>query len=141
MHDEPGVAGVGVPVFQMVAFFEMPLMAIIVYTNAPRGAGDTQLPLIVNICGLLLVQLPLAWLFGFRLQGRLVATWVGMCADMLVQAIAVSALPPSGMSLHARINREWRPLCLQAVRPCGSLPTRGETPARPDPWSRTFLTV
>ena len=86
MHNDPAVAAAGVPAFRLVAFVQMPLMVIIVYTFSLRGAGDTRFPLFITAFGLMCVRLPLACLFGIYFVGGLRGAWMGMCVDILVRS-------------------------------------------------------
>lgn len=90
MHEETSVATVGIPAFRLLAFFQVPLVMLIVYEFALRGAGDTRSPMLVNVSGVLLIRLPLAWYFGIHLEGGLIGAWIGMCADMLLRAVMVT---------------------------------------------------
>jgi Na+-driven multidrug efflux pump len=85
-EDLERVTTIGVPALRMLAFFQIPLALMIVYTNALRGAGDTRYPLLYTLTGMVAVRLPLAYLFGIVLDGGLLGAWVGMCADMTVRA-------------------------------------------------------
>jgi putative MATE family efflux protein len=86
-EDFEAVAAVGVPALRALAFFQVPLALMIVYINALRGAGDTRWPLLFTAVGMLLVRLPLAYLFGVVLDGGLLGAWVGMFGDMTARAI------------------------------------------------------
>lgn len=90
MHDDPEVARIGVPAFRMLAFFQIPLIASIVYKHALRGAGDTRSPMLFTIIGVLGVRLPVAYVCGIVLQGGLFGAWIGMCADVLLRALLMA---------------------------------------------------
>lgn len=90
-HDFEKVAAIGVPALRALAFFQVPLALMIIYINALRGAGDTRWPLLFTVIGMLLVRLPLAYVFGVVLNGGLLGAWVGMFGDMTVRA-ALSTL-------------------------------------------------
>jgi Na+-driven multidrug efflux pump len=76
-----------------------PLSAIIVFTGALRGAGDTRFPILLTWIGFLVIRMPLAYLLtrsvidlgalgtisGFN-QG-LMGAWVAMFVDLLVRGI------------------------------------------------------
>jgi MATE family multidrug resistance protein len=79
------VAQVGVPALRALAFFQIPLAFMIIYTNALRGAGDTRHPLAYTVIGMS-VRLSLGYLCGIVLQGGLLGAWVGMFADMTLRA-------------------------------------------------------
>jgi Na+-driven multidrug efflux pump len=86
-----------------LAFFQLPLALMIVYTNALRGAGDTRYPLLFTLMGMVFVRLPLAWLFGVVLHGGLLGAWVGMFADMTVRAALTTARFLSGKWEHVKV--------------------------------------
>lgn len=97
------VARIGVPAMRALAFFQLPLALMIVYTNALRGAGDTRFPLLFTLLGTLTIRLPLGYLFGVVLQGGLVGAWMGMFADMTVRAILSTARFLGGRWEHLKI--------------------------------------
>lgn len=86
-EDFARVAAVGVPALRVLAFFQVPLALMIIYINALRGAGDTRWPLLFTAVGMLLVRLPLAYLFGVVLGGGLLGAWVGMFGDLTARAL------------------------------------------------------
>jgi len=97
-HQQP-IVDAGVPVLRLVAFAMPPLSAIIVFTGALRGAGDTRFPILLTWIGFLVIRMPLAYLLtrsmidlgplgtihGFN-QG-LMGAWVAMFVDLLVRGI------------------------------------------------------
>ena len=103
MHDDPAVRAVGVPAFQMLAFFQVPLVLSIVYVFALRGAGDTRYPLWISLAGVLGLRLPLAWYCGVVRDGGLIGAWIGMCADMAFRALLVSIRYARGRWVHTRV--------------------------------------
>lgn len=90
MHNSPEVIDVGVPAFRLLALFQLPLVAGIVYVGGLRGAGDTRIPMWITLFTTVVVRLPVAWLCGVTLGGGLYGAWIGMCADMLLRAILVA---------------------------------------------------
>jgi MATE family multidrug resistance protein len=91
MHKDPEVVRIGIPAFKLLALFQIPLVVGTVYVHALRGAGDTRFPLWINLIGIFLVRLPLAYLCGVVLHGGLFGAWVGMCSDLGVRAILAAA--------------------------------------------------
>lgn len=87
-EDLERVAAVGVPALRLLAFFQIPLAMMIIYTNALRGAGDTQYPLLFTVIGTLGIRLSVAYVCGIVLEGGLIGAWIGMCADMTFRAVA-----------------------------------------------------
>lgn len=87
MHGDPAVVRAGVPAFELLAFFQIPLVVGTVYVHGLRGAGDTRYPLWINLFGIFVVRLPLAYVCGVVLNGGLVGAWIGMCSDLGVRAV------------------------------------------------------
>lgn len=91
MHNNPAVIAVGVPAFQFLALFQIPLIIGIVYVGGLRGAGDTKVPMWITLFTTFAVRLPLAWLCGVTWHGGLYGAWIGMCVDMLLRGVLVAA--------------------------------------------------
>jgi MATE family multidrug resistance protein len=87
MHGNAQVVAVGAPAFRMVALFQVPLAASIIYVFALRGSGDTRFPMWITIIGVIGVRIPVAYVCGVVLEGGLYGAWIGMCADMVVRAL------------------------------------------------------
>src|SRR5690606_8162247 len=90
MHKSPDVQEIGTPALRLMGFFQIPLIASIVYVSGLRGAGDTRFPLMMTIFTTVFVRLPLSWLGGVYFEGGLFGAWIGMCADMLVRGLIAS---------------------------------------------------
>lgn len=86
MHTDPLVRDIGIPAFRALAFFQIPTALLIVYNYALQGAGDTRVPMIYNVVGVMAVRLPVAYLCGISFGGGLLGAWVGMFADMTFRA-------------------------------------------------------
>ena len=67
------------------------------------GAGDTRSPMFISAFGVILVRLPLAYIFGIRMHGGLIGAWIGMCADMTVRALLSSFRYTGGKWLGTRV--------------------------------------
>jgi MATE family multidrug resistance protein len=87
MHSNPQVVEVGIPAFKLLAVFQIPLVVGTIYVHALRGAGDTRYPLWINLFGIFVVRLPLAYVFGVVLKGGLFGAWIGMCSDLGARAL------------------------------------------------------
>ncbi len=87
MHDDPGVITAGTVPFRMLALFQIPQLAGIIYMQSLRGAGDTRFPILVAFVSTLLVRVPLAYYFGIVLQLGLLGAWLGMCCDMALRPL------------------------------------------------------
>ena len=87
MHDDSLVIATGVTPFRMVALFQIPLLAGIIYTQSLKGAGETRFPLIMTCISTLMIRVPLAYYFGIVLQMGLTGAWLAMCIDMALRAL------------------------------------------------------
>ncbi len=47
-----------------------------------RGAGDTRIPMVINIAGFWVVMMPLSWFFGFRTSLGAVGLWYGLVGGL-----------------------------------------------------------
>jgi multidrug resistance protein, MATE family len=90
MHNSEAVIDAGAPAFRMLALFQLPLVAGIVYAGGLRGAGDTRVPMWITLFTTLMIRLPVAWLCGVVLNGGLYGAWIGMCLDMLLRGVLVA---------------------------------------------------
>lgn len=103
MQKEPEVAEVGAPALRFLAFFQVPLVVLIVYTQALRGAGDTRLPMLFSLLGVMFVRVPLAYFCGIVLDGGLIGAWVGMCSDVSLRAVLMSVRYLRGRWVHISV--------------------------------------
>lgn len=84
------VQAAGVGPFKTLAFL-LPLLAVsIVYVGGLRGAGDTRVPMFITFGGVFL-RLTLGAYCGLVLDLGLLGAWMGMFADMIWRAAAISA--------------------------------------------------
>lgn len=86
MHYDSVVHTAGVPAFRMNALFQIPLMMHIVYLYGLRGAGDTRVPLVINLLGVFGVRVPIAYVCGIVFHLGLLGAWIGMVADVSLRA-------------------------------------------------------
>lgn len=103
MHDSEAVQSVGVPAFRLIAFVQVPLVIVIIYTSALRGAGDTRFPMVFTICGVLFVRLPVGYVCGIVLEGGLLGAWIGMAADVTFRAVLVTIRYARGEWVHTQV--------------------------------------
>jgi Na+-driven multidrug efflux pump len=103
MHRDAAVREVGIPALRFVSYFQVPLVLLIVYVSALRGAGDTRYPMLFTLAGIFLVRLPLAWLLGVVMQGGLIGAWIGMCADVSVRSLLATVRYTRGKWLKLRV--------------------------------------
>lgn len=86
MHRDAEVIAAGIPALKLLAAYQIPNAAVIVYVLCLRGAGDTRFPLLFAILGVLCVRVPVAYYFGVVREGGLVGAWIGMGADLCLRA-------------------------------------------------------
>ena len=91
-----------IPLLQLVAI-SMPSLALVIILNgALRGAGDTRVPMIFTIIGLVGIRLPLAYYLAWedveipwlnlQIQGQgmgLIGAWYAMIADVVLRSLLV----------------------------------------------------
>ena len=87
MTSEPLVRQVGVPALRFLSWYQIPLVIMIVYQHALRGAGDTRSAMWINALGLAFVRIPVAWLFGIYFDWGLIGAWSGMTLDVTARAL------------------------------------------------------
>ena len=75
--DDPEVILLGVGLLRVGAAFQLFDALAIVADGALRGAGDTRWPFLARFVLSWGVFLPLAWGFGFYLEGGLMWAWTG----------------------------------------------------------------
>lgn len=90
MHTDPQVVRVGVPAFQAMSWFQVPLMVLLVLRVALQGAGDTRWPMFATVVGIFCLRLPGAWFFGVYLQMGLLGAWTGMFLDIIFRCVLMS---------------------------------------------------
>ncbi|MFN0052978.1 MAG: MATE family efflux transporter [Planctomycetales bacterium] len=86
MTGEQAVRDIGVPALRFLSWYQVPLSVMIVYIQGIRGAGDTRPVLVLNLAGIFLVRLPLAYLLGVECGLGLIGAWGGMSADVTLRA-------------------------------------------------------
>ncbi|HEY7402928.1 MAG TPA: MATE family efflux transporter [Candidatus Angelobacter sp.] len=85
------VVNAGATLLIVAAIFQLFDGLQVVATGALRGAGNTRLPMLVNLVGYWAVGLPLGAYLCFRHGGGAVGMWIGLClALMLIGSILVS---------------------------------------------------
>ena len=105
MHKDPQVVEIGIPAFKLLALFQIPLVVGTIYVHALRGAGDTRYPLWINLIGIFVVRLPLAYICGVLLDGGLFGAWVGMCSDLGIRAVSGGRpICPGTMDRHTGLT-------------------------------------
>lgn len=103
MTQESAVREIGVPAMRCLSSYQLPLVAMVVYIFALRGAGDTRVPAVINTFGILCVRLPVAWYFGLVLKGGLLGAWTGMFVDVYVRCALAWLWYRSGLWVKAKL--------------------------------------
>ena len=103
MSKDELVRAEGVGPFRILALMQPLLVISIVYVGGLRGAGDTRFPLLITICGAVLVRIPLGYYFGIVLGWGLLGAWIGMFGDMIWRALAVAARYADGRWLTVKV--------------------------------------
>ena len=92
-----------IPLLQLVAI-SMPSLALVIILNgALRGAGDTRIPLIFTVVGLVGIRIPLAYylawpemtipILNITVAGQamgLIGAWYAMVADVVLRSLLVA---------------------------------------------------
>lgn len=103
MHHDAAVSEAGAPAFRMLAFFQLPLVAGIIYVFSLRGAGQTRAPLWITLFSVMGVRLPVAYVCGIHLEMGLIGAWLGMCCDVLMRAIISGTYYRYGKWMHTKV--------------------------------------
>jgi MATE family multidrug resistance protein len=82
--DDPEVLALGGSLLAIGALFQFFDAFGIMTDGALRGAGDTRWPFVVRFAMAWGLFLPLAWFFGFHLDGGLVGAWIGGMVYVIV---------------------------------------------------------
>jgi len=76
-----------VPLLQVVAFSTPPLAVLMIVGGALRGAGDTRVPLVLNLLGFLGVRIPGAYLLAHVVGLGLIGAWYAMVGDVVIRCL------------------------------------------------------
>ncbi|HET9363654.1 MAG TPA: MATE family efflux transporter [Candidatus Angelobacter sp.] len=83
------VVRAGATLLIVAAIFQLFDGLQVVATGALRGAGDTRIPMLVNLAGYWVVGLPLGSYLCFWKGGGAVGMWVGLCVALVVIGIVL----------------------------------------------------
>lgn len=98
-----GVVLLAATLIPIAGFFQVFDGLQVVAAGVLRGAGDTRVPLVVNILGFWLVGLPTSLVLGFRLGFGPQGLWWGLVAGLF--AVAVFLLARVAFKLRGEIER------------------------------------
>jgi putative MATE family efflux protein len=102
MTIDPLVRAAGVGPFRVLALFQPLLIISIVLIHGLRGAGDTRVPLLITILGVLL-RLSVGYYFCMIAGWGLIGAWMGMFGAMAWRATAAAAHFLSGRWITTRV--------------------------------------
>ena len=89
LSDQPEVLSAVLGLFAVTAVFQIFDGIQAVGAGALRGAGDTRFSFWSNVIGHYVIGLPIALLLGIKLQMGVLGLWWGLCAGLIVVAIAL----------------------------------------------------
>ena len=78
-----------IPLLRIAAISTPPLALLMIVGGALRGAGDTRVPLVLNLVGFLEVRIPGAYWLAYGLGWGLVGAWWAMVADVVVRCALI----------------------------------------------------
>jgi MATE family multidrug resistance protein len=81
---DPNVIAAGAALLVVAAAFQLFDGLQAVATGALRGAGETRIPMLVNLFAYWFVSLPVAWVLGFRFHWGAVGVWIGLCIGLML---------------------------------------------------------
>jgi MATE family multidrug resistance protein len=81
---ELDVINAGATLLVVAAIFQLFDGLQVVATGALRGAGNTRVPMLVNLAGYWVVGLPLGSYLCFHRGGGAVGMWTGLCVALVV---------------------------------------------------------
>ena len=81
---QPGVVMAGASLLVVAAIFQLFDGLQVVATGALRGAGNTRIPMLVNLAGYWAIGLPLGTFLCFRLKLGAIGMWVGLCVALVL---------------------------------------------------------
>ncbi len=102
MTIDPLVRAAGIEPFRVLALFQPLLIISIVLIHALRGAGDTRVPLLITILGVL-IRLSVGYYFCIVAGWGLIGAWMGMFGAMAWRATAAAAYFLSGRWITTRV--------------------------------------
>ena len=87
--NDPEVIRLGAKILMMAGLFQVSDAFGICSNGALRGAGDTRFTMIVGLTYAWFLFIPLAYLFGFVLNGGVIGAWIGATIYIIIYGITV----------------------------------------------------
>jgi MATE family multidrug resistance protein len=78
------VIAAGASLLMIAAAFQLFDGLQVVTTGALRGAGETRMPMLVNLVAYWFVSLPIAYVLGFRAGWGAPGVWIGLCVGLML---------------------------------------------------------
>jgi MATE family multidrug resistance protein len=83
------VLGMGVGLLAIAALFQLFDGIQTVATGALRGAGNTRVPMLVNLCGYWLFGLPVGYVLCFHRGYGVMGLWWGLTLALIIISLVV----------------------------------------------------
>ncbi|MFQ5494354.1 MAG: MATE family efflux transporter, partial [Phycisphaerae bacterium] len=96
------VGAMGVGPFRVLAVLQPTMVVSIVLVWGLRGAGDTRVPMLITIVGIV-IRLSAGYYFGIVKEGGLMGAWMGMFGDMIWRAAATAVRYVRGRWLETSV--------------------------------------
>ncbi len=90
LTDRPEIVDAAIPFLLVAACFQLSDGVQTVSQGALRGAGDTRLPLFLNVLGHYVIGLPIGLVLAYRVGLGAVGLWWGLSAGLTAVAIAMT---------------------------------------------------
>ena len=87
---DPQVLTIGTRLLSIAAAFQLFDGTQAVATGVLRGAGDTRIPMIMNIFGHWVLGLPVGWLLCFRAGWGVAGLWIGLSLGLIFVAVVLT---------------------------------------------------
>jgi multidrug resistance protein, MATE family len=101
--EDPGVLALVTVLIPIAGVFQIFDGLQVVAAGVLRGAGDTRIPVLINLCGFWFVGLPLSLVLGFTLELGPAGFWWGLAAGLA--AVAVLLLFRVGTRMGRDLHR------------------------------------
>jgi putative MATE family efflux protein len=85
--DDPLVRQLTTRCLFITGFIQSGFAAAMVFSGALRGAGDTMVPMVLNAASMFLIRFAGVFLVAHVLHYGLGATWIVLCADLVIRGI------------------------------------------------------
>ena len=79
---EPGVLMLAAQLIPVAGIFQVFDGLQVVSSSILRGAGDTRVPMVINLTGFWVVMMPLSWFCAFRMSLGAVGLWYGLVGGL-----------------------------------------------------------